>query len=404
MSLKSTTRKNGDGMDVNLVGFLIFLLVLAALIWMKREKIDVRGVMVLYKTKRFMKAIDKIASSGIRLWKVIGTLAVTVCIFFMVYGSFLLFETAFEAASGKLKEGGVKLVLPAPVSQTKTGYAYILLPFWMWLLAIFFIILPHELFHGIIARTERIPLKSVGLLLFLIFPGAFVEIDEKRLERKKLFQKLRVFAAGSFANFLVALIVFFLGTALWNFCVPGVVIEKILPGSPAEKAGIGEGEILKSINGIPVKTSFSLFSGFPFEGSPEKLTASFSILKVLTNGTFRKYSFHPGERVFVETDKGNYTLVLAEHPEMKNAPFLGISVNLSSWCIPIFRFFSLLFFLSIAIGIINILPIYPLDGGQMINAFLKEKLGKRRGERITRSITLFFVFLLIYTLFAPALT
>ena len=80
--------------------------------------------------------------------------------------------------------------------------------FLYWMIVIFIILVPHELSHGIICRAHKIPLKSVGLLLMAIFPGAFVEPNERRLQRAKFKARLRVFAAGTYANFIVALLVF----------------------------------------------------------------------------------------------------------------------------------------------------------------------------------------------------
>ncbi len=385
-----------------LAWFLLFLGVLAVAVCIKRKSLEIRGLMILYKTKKFRRMIDGIANVSPKIWKIIGNLAVAVCVFFMIYGSVLIFETSLKTVTGEMKESGVKLILPAPVKATETGYAYILLPFWLWICVVFFIIVPHELFHGVLARSEKIPLKSVGLLLFLIFPGAFVEIDEKILKRKKLLQKLRVLAAGSFANFVVALLAFLLGTALWNLCAEGVAVEKIFPGSPAEKAGIEKGEIIKSINGIPVVTSFDRYAKFTFSKNPEKLTASFSILEALTNGTFANYSFKPGDRIWIKTNKRNYTLTLGEHPEIKGAPYIGITANLAlSFPDEFFRFLSTLSALSLAVGVVNVLPIYPLDGGQMVRAFLEEKLGKKKAEKMTKGITFFFVFLILLSVFAP---
>ena len=42
-------------------------------------------------------------------------------------------------------------------------------------------IIIHEFSHGILARVENVKINSIGLLLFAIIPGAFVEPDEEKL-------------------------------------------------------------------------------------------------------------------------------------------------------------------------------------------------------------------------------
>ncbi|WP_367883132.1 site-2 protease family protein [Thermococcus peptonophilus] len=64
----------------------------------------------------------------------------------------------------------------------------------------------HELSHGIVARADKLPLKSVGLVLLAVIPGAFVEPDEEELAKAPLRSRLRVYGAGSMANITTAII------------------------------------------------------------------------------------------------------------------------------------------------------------------------------------------------------
>lgn len=390
-------------MDFHTLSIIAFIVFLGIAIWKKREKIEVEGLVVLYKTKRFIEIIDRIAKKSPRAWKIIGIISIIICFYFMFFGVFYLIENAVRVAKDEIKESGIKLVLPAPVKNAEIGYAHIFLPFWIWILTIFFILFPHEFAHGIMARVEKIRLKSVGLLLFLIFPGAFVEPDEKQLKRKKLIAKLRVFSAGSFANIVVSFLVFLLASHLWFFLVDGVYVKKVVENSPAELAGIKEGMIIKSINGKELFFDFGFYSNFVLaKQNPEDVAARIYLVGILTNWSFSNYTFKPGDSIVIETDKGNFTVTLGEHPQIEKAPFIGIVVGTKCNGFEfLFKFLAILSLLSFAVAVVNILPLYPLDGGHMIKAILEEKLSEEQAIKITKIISFFTLSILFYSFFGP---
>lgn len=48
------------------------------------------------------------------------------------------------------------------------------------------------------------------------------------------------------------------------------------------------------------------------------------------------------------------------------------------------------FYLSLYVGVGNLLPFFPLDGGRILRATIEKKAGKKRAERICRAVTLAF--------------
>lgn len=91
------------------------------------------------------------------------------------------------------------------------------LPFFEGILALIVIMMVHEGSHAVLARIAKVPIKSSGIVLFGIIPiGAFVEPDEKQLEKVDRIRQTRVLAAGSGANFItsVAFFIIFVGLAL----------------------------------------------------------------------------------------------------------------------------------------------------------------------------------------------
>ncbi len=391
--------------DPNTLGFIAFICLLALIVWKKRKKLDREGLVILYRTRKFLEVLERIANASPKAWKVLATIGIIVSFWLMFRGLEYVFSAVTMVKTGVLKEPALKLVLPAPVQGAESSIAFVLLPWWIWVLVVFFIMFPHEAMHGIIARVEKIKLKSVGLLLFLIFPGAFVEPDEKNFKKKSLFAKLRVLAAGSFANAIVSLFTLFLAMCMWNAVVQGVVIEKVLPNSPAQKVGIHPGEILMSFDGKEIQPEFqTYYSLVVMHKDASLLSATYALLDVLTNKTFRTYAYKPGEKVKLCTDVRCYEINLSSHPQIKGAPFIGIEINLgiSSKILKTFLdFLCILSALSFAVAVINMLPIYPLDGGRMIREILEKIFGEKAGGKITTVISLSVFMLLLYTVFGP---
>ncbi|MDO8339401.1 MAG: site-2 protease family protein, partial [Candidatus Burarchaeum sp.] len=91
------------------------------------------------------------------------------------------------------------------------------------ILALAVILVVHECAHGILARLHKIKLKSAGLVFFGILPvGAFVDPDEKELEKSSAIAQRDVLVAGSTANFVTmfasfALLLLFLSASAAYF-------------------------------------------------------------------------------------------------------------------------------------------------------------------------------------------
>tara|TARA_Y100000034_G_scaffold63195_1_gene76452 strand:- start:161 stop:1288 length:1128 start_codon:yes stop_codon:yes gene_type:complete len=88
--------------------------------------------------------------------------------------------------------------------------------FTYFLVALAIVAVSHEFAHGIFARLHKIKVKTTGLAFFGPFFGAFVEPDEKQMQKAKKFPQLSVLAAGVFANIVMALIFIFL---FWGFFI-----------------------------------------------------------------------------------------------------------------------------------------------------------------------------------------
>jgi membrane-associated protease RseP (regulator of RpoE activity) len=358
---------------------ILFFVILGILIYRDRKNIEIKYILVIKKTKRFRDIIDKIAKKSPLFWKIVGTVAIVICLFYMIQGVYILFTT----------QPAVQFVLPTPSAVGSSGPGYILIPFWFWIITIFTILVPHELFHGIMARTEKIKLKSVGLLLLAIFPGAFVEPDEKELKKAKILTKLRIFSMGSFANFLVSFLIFYLTLYLiWPLSVsPGIKLLNVTQEAPADLAGLKAGMILTEVNGRKITPTYA-----------EYLNGSTYLFDEIGNAK-------PNETVVIRSDGNSYNVKLGFN-EKTNSTYMGITYTplfkidpefFLGVLIPLLTMISLF---SLAVGIVNILPIYPLDGGLIVQA-ITDRFAKKRSKQIVRAITYLVLIILVYSFFKP---
>ncbi|WP_135666184.1 site-2 protease family protein [Halorhabdus rudnickae] len=110
----------------------------------------------------------------------------------------------------------------------------------------------HEGGHGLLCRVEDIEIESMGLALFTVLPiGAFVEPDEQSQRAADRGSKTRMFVAGVTNNFaltVLALLLLFGPVAGSITAANGVAVGGVLAGSPAERAGLGQGDVITSIN------------------------------------------------------------------------------------------------------------------------------------------------------------
>jgi membrane-associated protease RseP (regulator of RpoE activity) len=108
----------------------------------------------------------------------------------------------------------------------------------------------------------------------------------------------------------------------------------------------------------------------------------------------------------LKTSSGNYNLSLGEHPQIKGFPYIGISSMVNAryptMFLFIFPLLGMIASLSIFVGIFNILPLYPLDGGLMVEA-LAEKYAKKRSKKIVKAISCLIIIILIYGVIGPYL-
>lgn len=262
----------------------------------------------------------------------------------------------------------------------------IFIPLHAWLSLLIILIL-HEGFHGIMARRTKTPLKNTGIILLGFLPiGAFVEPDEKKFEKKKEMDKLKVYSAGPTANIFTF---FVLGLLLFGIIVP----LAITPFS-----GMIEKEKQKSIESIIItkvekQTSFcgETFNA-PAYGKLEKGMKVIEIngkKAVNLNQVRAELAESKGKEITLKVLDKNGKL-LEKKLKQNTMGLLGITMEektikgykeeanfaILKFIVGIlFEFFVWFAQLSFLVGMANFIPIEPFDGGKMAKIIAMPLLG-----------------------------
>ncbi|MDD1763497.1 MAG: site-2 protease family protein, partial [Methanobacteriaceae archaeon] len=201
-----------------------------ALIFKDKLKIDIEGPIIMRKTTRMRGFIDSIAQKSPKLWRWVMNVGIVVAVILM---AFIVYYLAVSLKTVAVNPQ-VSIVLPGVEIPGSPIY----LPFGYGLIGLITVIVVHEFGHGILARVEKVNIKSLGVGLIAILPIAFVEPDEEEINKLASVSKLRILAAGSIFNMMLAavsIVIFFILTLfLIPYALPatGLEIMSVVPGSP----------------------------------------------------------------------------------------------------------------------------------------------------------------------------
>lgn len=360
--------------------FVIWILALTLSDKLINYGFEINFPVIMWKTDKLRGLISKISNFSPKFWKWYMNLGIIVCYISMVVMSWLLIsslETILDSPS-------VSLVIPGVEIPGSTIYV----PFLSGLIALATVLIVHEFSHGIQSVGEKIPIKSIGLLLFAILPGAFVEPDEEKLTQASKISRLRVYGAGTMANITLALIAILIVTGA-SFGIPhyfdenGIEISHIVEDSPSNGI-LKEGMVIESIEN-------------------EKINDSQDYIDIVS-------SFSPGDNVSVKTDQGESNIELAQNPNNESVGFFGIqaskhfelkdnSLGPLPWVLfSIIDLFQWIFTLNLGIGLFNILPIKPLDGGYMLEILLSYRLSEQQYKPIINAVSAVFAIIIIFSI------
>ena len=113
----------------------------------------------------------------------------------------------------------------------QVGYYFVIL---------LFLAVVHEAGHAFAAAREQVRVNGFAVFLFLIYPGAYVDLQSDHLKVISPRRQLKIFCAGAWHNVVVALgalaLLYVLPSLLWPFYSSGrgVVVTSVAEGSVME--------------------------------------------------------------------------------------------------------------------------------------------------------------------------
>jgi regulator of sigma E protease len=280
-------------------------------------------------------------------------------------------------------------------------------------------------------------IRALPLGGFVQMAGEIYEDDDtdkipkdKFMCNKKWYQRFLILFAGVFNNFILALVLLFVIAFFWGAPSLDPVINNVTEGKPAEVAGMRAGDTILAVNGKKVST----WDKAQLLLIVKDKDNTYEIKVKHTDGKTEVVKVKPEE---VEDKDGNKSRVFGIEIKQKvsgkfkigaslkyawqkfwatvdqmgatigNLFTGGISINSLSGPVGIYTvvgesrkagFENIIFltaYLSINLGIMNILPIPALDGGHIMFLIVELITRKKANAKVESLLTTIFFFLLI---------
>ncbi len=454
-------------MIYDIIFFALSLIAVGLFFYIKRKNFTLEGPLYLYRTKFGLKLIGLFSKKYSKILKPLQYIVILSGYVLMIFSIWFIIKIAYFYLTSPILAKALKVpvVFPLLPYLPEIFKLDFLPPFYFtyWIIILALIAIPHEFAHGIYARLSNIRVHSTGfgfLRLFkapLPFLAAFVEPDEKQMEKKKKTPQLAVIAAGTFANIIVAIVFIFI---MWIFIAVAFAPSGVYFNTYATKP-ILLNEI-NSINGIhisdnddlnrilkseiiTIETSNGSFSarsaiyngdeiaGFEvFDNSPAfKINLSGAIHKI--NGQQitsyddlrKKLSLYkPGDRITITAiknkEKKDYEITLSERDgkaflgigiiPVRNSGLLGIFYDIAVKIKDptlyyeskigdlgtfIYQLLWWIVIVSLSVAMMNMLPLGIFDGGKFFFLTIWG-ITKRKdiGEKAFKLVTVFMLALL----------
>ncbi|MCD6589720.1 site-2 protease family protein [Candidatus Woesearchaeota archaeon] len=366
---------------------VLFYAIVVLLIILNRKKFVWQGIIGMRQTKKGIKTIDRV---GRRNKKAI-TIIARIGSFIALIGIILMFLYLFKGLISLFITPEAPPAVSPLLPGVKIPGTNIKLPLIESFIAIIIAVIIHEFSHGIVARSHGLKAKSTGIALIGPLPAAFVELDEKRIERLKPIKQIDIFAAGPWSNIILAVIaflfVFGITTALSPLMPPtGFTIIGIDNNSPAMNANISIGDNYFMINNVSIYNQKQFIEALK-DIKPGELVEMRGMDKEGRNKTVVVTAGKKEE----DPDKGYLGILVEFHYANEDkawAQIIGFIISIIYWT----------GIISLGLGLANLLPISILDGGRILRTILSKK---RHGIVIYNTISWITGILLILNLVLP---
>lgn len=357
----------------------------SSLISKRKLNIGLFTIMVdLGKVSGISRIRGSIIIKAISLVAVVNVIVLIVVFYWIALPS--LFELITKAVTvGELGESPFIPVIPG-VTIKGINLLY-------FLISVVIAIAVHELAHALVAINEGIEVQSWGLGLFLIFPFAYVRISDESFNRSTLISRIRVLAAGVFANTVVALLTLVLMGVLTGMLnqYSAVVIygfdRSLGEDAPAIVAGLPIPSIINDINGTPIKTLDDLRRFLASVSSKDVvLILNISTFNYLIDGSIIDSLSNPiSVSVYKPSHYGRLGIYVTEAYLPTVPRVLYYLTRASFW----------VYIINISLAIFNAAPLIITDGGRIIDEFFRRYGLHKVGKMLQLVTVIVMVFLLI---------
>lgn len=200
----------------DLIFLALFVIFVFIFLRSKRKNLKKDGLLILYRTKWGINLINAIGKKFPKTLRFLSYISIGIGYILMVGIIYLIGRVVYVYGTRPDIVQAIKVppLLPILPYVTEIPSLSFLPPFYFtyWIIIIAIVAITHEMSHGIFMRRYNIKIKSTGFGFFPnflpIFLAAFVEQDEKSMNKSKKFEQLSVLSAGTFANVITGVLFF----------------------------------------------------------------------------------------------------------------------------------------------------------------------------------------------------
>jgi membrane-associated protease RseP (regulator of RpoE activity) len=341
----------------------------------KVKGLQINPLMIIYKKEAAFKRLEHLAGrKWVRAALLLGVVLTFVSVSLFYYTIFGVVSSRF--ASSQSSEG----LVPIIPGITITGVTIIYVLFSLGISAAV-----HELSHAVASKALGVPIKSVGFIVSLFIPAAFVEPDEESFNSASRLKKIQILSAGPASNLILGFSFLFILSSV-AVTMPGALITSVDQGYPAQQSGLSSGLVIIAINGTTISTPTDL-SPFIARYSNSSVTFNLTIYDPKTNMTYWKDVYKPA----------NFSRIGVTLEQARGPSPLPDSIYF-----PVVNILFYLYLINVSLAIINAAPIFITDGGKIINEIIAWKLKGNAGKVVNFFIQVFTLLLILSSItFTP---
>lgn len=442
-----------------LVAFSLFVFIF---LYKRRAKLQREGLLFLYRTQVGVKIINYIGKKYAGLLRFLEYLVIATGYILMIAMIYVLVNSV-KIFLNPLYVQAIRIPPLAPlIPYLPEIFKVSFLPpfyFTYWIIALAIVAISHEFSHGIFAKLHNIKIKSTGFGFLGPFLAAFVEPDEKKMQKLKRRNQISILSAGTFANVIMTVIFFLL---MWlffflSFSASGAVFDTYLYSAVNKSDISGFGSNI-SVGGANFTQIFAgnlsyfveadkipdLEETFAAYGDYPAIRAGLAGAIISINGEkvsdyeslgemMKKYS--PGDSVNITTVDGagneqTYEIGLVENPGDKTRAFVGIGIYQErpsifgkirsfltffkdknthyapdyspDFVIFIYNLLWWIVLINISVALVNMLPVGIFDGGRVFYLTMLYLFSEKTSKILFKiaSYLILGIFLLLMILWA----